>query len=335
IKKALTELTEMLTEHDRICIVTYADSTRVLLPSVSGREKRAIIDSIEELSAGGCTYGAGGIQKAYKLAKENFTKEGQNRVILCTDGDFNVGPSDDESLQKLIEKKAKSGVFLTVLGFGMGNHNDKMLKILSTKGKGNYGYIDTIDEARKLLITGLTRTLITIAKDVKIQIDFNPNRVAAYRLIGYENRKMRDEDFHDDKVSAGDIGAGHCVTALYEIVPVGVAIPGSVDKSRYDTSHSGSTASSSTLDELLFVKLRYKTPDGDKSNLLETPVAAKPIAMSSDFGFAAAVALFGMLLRDSRYSGNGNWDAVQELAKPGDDKYRLEFVELVKQASEL
>jgi len=342
VKKAMIELTEMLTEHDRVGIVTYADNTRVLLPSVSGREKRAIIDSIDELSAGGCTY-AGGIQEAYKLARKYFTKEGQNRVILCTDGDFNVGATSDDELQKLIEKEAKNGVFLTVLGFGMGNHNDQMLKILSTKGKGNYGYIDTIDEARKLLIEGLTGTLITIAKDVKIQIDFNPAKVGAYRLLGYENRKMRDEDFHNDKVSAGDIGAGHNVTALYEIVPVGVAIPGGVDKSRYADANPGtapSTASSPAplgdtpfSDELMYVKLRYKAPDGDKSELLEMPVAVQTVTMSSDFEFAAAVTLFGMLLRDSHYSGDGTWDTVLELAKPGDDKYRLEFLELVKKAS--
>jgi len=346
VKRALTELTEMVTEKDRVGIVTYAGDSRVALPSVSGREQRAIIESIESLNAGGSTNGAGGIQAAYELARKNFTKEGQNRVILCTDGDFNVGVTDNNSLQNLIEREAKSGVFLTVLGFGMGNHNDQMLKILSTKGNGNYGYIDTIDEARKLLVESLTGTLITIAKDVKIQIDFNPNRVAAYRLLGYENRKLRDEDFHNDKIDAGEIGAGHSVTALYEIVPLGAAMPGGVDESRYAT-HPGtarstapspaplarSTAPSPALDdELMFVKLRYKAPDGDKSDLLETPVSAETAAMSSDFEFAAAVALFGMLLRDSRYSGDGNWDTVLELAKPGNDKYRLEFVELVKRA---
>ncbi|MCL2304598.1 MAG: von Willebrand factor type A domain-containing protein [Planctomycetaceae bacterium] len=347
VKDALVELTKMITERDRVGIVTYAGDTRVALPSVSGREKQAINDSIASLSAGGSTNGAGGIQAAYELAEKNFTKNGQNRVILCTDGDFNVGISDNASLQRLIEERAKSGVFLTVLGFGMGNHNDAMLKILSTKGNGNYGYIDTIEEAKKLLVEGLAGTLITIAKDVKIQIDFNPNRVAAYRLLGYENRKLRDEDFHNDRVDAGEIGAGHSVTALYEIVPVGVAVPGSVDQSRYAVNNENenpetarSTAASPVPygDELMFVKLRYKAPDGNKSELLETPVAAKPEAMSSDFEFAAAVALFGMLLRDSRYSGDGNWDTVLELAQSGlsgagDDNYREELIELVKRSS--
>ncbi len=346
IKQSMIELTEMLDENDRVGIVTYADDTHVVLPSISGREKRAIIDSIDGLAPGGCTYGAGGLEAAYKLAKKSLTKNGQNRVILCTDGDFNVGDSDDASLQKLIEKKAKSGIYLTVLGFGMDNHNDRMLKILSTKGKGNYGYIDTIDEARKLLIEGLTGTLITIAKDVKIQIDFNPKRVAAYRLLGYENRIMRDEDFHDDNVSAGDIGAGHNVTALYEIIPAGATVPGTVDKSRYAAQESGvkqektSGAADEKLadfaDELMFVKLRYKEPDADKSELLEKPVAAETASMSPDFEFAAAVALFGMLLRESKYSGDGNWDTVLKLAAAGseiDDSYRAEFLELVKKAS--
>ncbi len=358
VQKALVELTENITEQDRVGIVTYAGNSRVALPSISGREKRAIVESIEGLSSGGSTAGAAGIKTAYELARKNFTKNGQNRVILCTDGDFNVGISDDSSLQRLIETESKSGVFLTVLGFGMGNHNDRMLKILADKGNGNYGYIDTIEEARKLLVEGLTGTLITIAKDVKIQVDFNPKRVAAYRLLGYENRKLRDEDFHNDKIDAGEIGAGHSVTALYEIVPVGGAIPGAVDKSRYadenDTvSRVGprraevdanpgvapSTASPPALlsDELMFVKLRFKAPDGEKSELLEKPVAAEAKSMSPDFEFAASVALFGMLLRDSRYSGDGNWSTVLELAKPfaESDKYRTEFVQLVEKAKTL
>jgi len=355
VKRALVDLAEMVSEQDRVGIVTYAGDSRVALPSVSGREQRAIIDVVDSLSAGGSTNGAGGIRAAYELARKHFIKSGQNRVILCTDGDFNVGMSDDTSLQGLIEQEAKSGVFLTVLGFGMGNHNDRMLKILANKGNGNYGYIDNIEEARKLLVEGLTGTLMTIAKDVKIQVDFNPKQVAAYRLLGYENRKLRDEDFHNDKIDAGEIGAGHSVTALYEIVPVGVRIPSSVDRSRYEMvttptpPEEGNRENSPPVEgaggglkmrsndlqeELMFVKLRYKAPDGDKSELLEIPVAAEVKAMTPDFEFAAAVALFGMLLRDSRYSGDGNWSTVLELATPGigNDKYRREFVELVRQA---
>ncbi len=343
VQRALVELTENIGEQDRVAIVTYAGNSRVALPSISGREKRAIVESIEGLSSGGSTAGAAGIKTAYELARKHFTKNGQNRVVLCTDGDFNVGISDDSSLQKLIEQESKSGVFLTVLGFGMGNHNDRMLKILADKGNGNYGYVDNIEEARKLLVEGLTGTLITIAKDVKIQVDFNPKRVAAYRLLGYENRKLRDEDFHNDKIDAGEIGAGHSVTALYEIVPVGAVFPNNVDKSRYaektdDVSRVAPRRAEAATDaELMFVKLRYKEPNGDKSKLLEKPVAANTKSMSPDFEFAAAVALFGMLLREGKYSGDGNWETVKELAAPGaeSDKYRIEFLELVKRAASL
>jgi secreted protein with Ig-like and vWFA domain len=289
------------------------------------------------LSAGGSTNGAGGIKMAYEVAKKYFDKEAQNRVILCTDGDFNVGTTDNKSLEEMIGDEAKSGVFLTILGFGMGNYKDDRLKTLSMRGNGNYGYIDTMDECRKLLVEGLTGTLFAIAKDVKIQVDFNPAQVAGYRLLGYENRKLRDEDFHNDAVDAGEIGAGHTVTALYEIVPVGVTLPTAVDKSRYDTETDGSreeTTASPVSDELMFVKLRYKEPDGDKSALLEFPVKTTTNDANADSQFASAVALYGMLLRSSRHSGNGTWDTVLELATPNvkDDKYRQEFIELVKKA---
>ena len=355
VKQGLTELVEMLQPKDRVAIVTYAGESRLVLPSVSGQEKRAILDSITSLGAGGSTNGAGGIKMAYEIARKYFNKEAQNRVILCTDGDFNVGTTDNKTLEEMIGDEAKSGVFLTILGFGMGNYKDDRLKTLSMRGNGNYGYIDSLDECRRLLVEGLTGTLFAIAKDVKIQVDFNPAKVAGYRLLGYENRKLRDEDFHNDAVDAGEIGAGHTVTALYEIVPIGIKLPATVDKSRYDTpqravSEGGTLPelAGSESDELMFVKLRYKEPDGDKSSLLEYPVKAPPRAegagaggvsppVNGDSQFASAVALYGMLLRSSQYSGNGSWNMVLELAVPNvkEDKYRQEFVELVKKAREL
>jgi secreted protein with Ig-like and vWFA domain len=343
VKRGLTELVEMLQPKDRVAIVTYAGASRVALPSVSGQEKRAILDSINGLGAGGSTAGAAGIKTAYETARKYYDKKAQNRVILCTDGDFNVGETDNKTLEEMIGGEAKSGVFLTILGFGMGNYKDERLKTLSMRGNGNYGYIDTFEESRRLLVEGLTGTLFAIAKDVKIQVDFNPAAVAGYRLIGYENRKLRDEDFHNDKIDAGEIGAGHTVTALYEIVPAGETVPAAVDKSRYDNKTpeqnktipaDGVTEDAAKSEELMFVKLRYKLPDEDKSSLLEYPVQAVSKEMSGDSQFAAAAALFGMLLRGSRYCGNGNYDNVLELATPNtkNDQYRKEFIELVKKA---
>ncbi|MDR0703993.1 MAG: von Willebrand factor type A domain-containing protein [Planctomycetaceae bacterium] len=360
VKRGLTELVEMLQSKDRVAIVTYAGTSRVALPSVSGQEKRAILDSINSLGAGGSTAGAAGIKTAYEVARKYYDKKAQNRVILCTDGDFNVGETNNKTLEEMIGDEAKSGVFLTILGFGMGNYKDERLKMLSMRGNGNYGYIDTPEEARRLLVEGLTGTLFAIAKDVKIQVDFNPATVAGYRLIGYENRKLRDEDFHNDKIDAGEIGAGHTVTALYEIVPTGEKIPATVDQSRYDNktpatnnkipNNPDNAVKSSELsselskelpselsNELLFVKLRYKLPDEDKSSLLEYPASAVSKTMAPDSQFAASAALFGMLLRESRYSGNGTFDSVLELATPNtkNDQYRKEFLELVKKAKEL
>lgn len=349
VKRGLTELVEMLEEKDRVAIVTYAGSSNVALPSVSGRETRAILDSIEKLNAGGSTAGAAGIQNAYEVARKSFTKEGQNRVILCTDGDFNVGITDNAQLETLIQSEAKSGVFLTVLGFGMGNYRDDKLKTLSSKGNGNYGYIDTIDEARKMLVDDLTGTLVTIAKDVKIQVDFNPARVAAYRLLGYEYRLLAARDFHDDRKDAGDIGAGHTVTALYEIVPAGEPIPGEdrVDESRYAATETVTEKEPVTetenlfKDELMFVKLRYKLPEQSESVLENFPVlygGEQVVENSPEFNFASSVALYGMLLRGSRYSGSGNFDTVLELAAPAatgpDAKARQEFLDLVRTAKE-
>ncbi|MDR0869309.1 MAG: VWA domain-containing protein [Planctomycetaceae bacterium] len=337
VKRGLTELVEMLQPKDRVAIVTYAGSSRVALPSVSGQEKQAILDSLESLNAGGSTAGAEGIKTAYETARKYYDKNAQNRVVLCTDGDFNVGVTDNGQLEKIIGDEAKSGVFLTILGFGMGNYKDDRLKTLSMRGNGNYGYIDSIEECRKLLVEGLSGTLFAIAKDVKIQVDFNPAKVSGYRLLGYENRKLRDEDFHNDKIDAGEIGAGHTVTALYEIVPVGVDLPGKVDKSRYESDKEPEALPpGSYKEELLFVKLRYKELKEDKSKLLEYPVKSidepVPVKPDSDASFAAAVALYGMLLRDSRYSGNGDWKMVKELAEPaaGEDRYRKEFLQLLE-----
>lgn len=354
VKRGLTELVEMLKPEDRIAIVTYAGSSNVALQSVSGSERQAILDTINSLNASGATAGGEGIQSAYSIAKKNFRKDGQNRIILCTDGDFNIGISDNTELEKLITEEAKSGVFLSVLGFGMGNFKDSKLKTLSSKGNGNYGYIDSIEEARKMLVEDLTGTLITIAKDVKIQIDFNPEKVAAYRLIGYEKRKLQDRDFNDDTKDAGEIGAGHTVTALYEIVPVGKEIPVGnrrplVDRSRYakdvpeETESENVPASDQKYnDELMLVKLRYKQPDGDKSELLEYPVVYKADEipeMSKDFRFAAAVALFGMHLRGSAFTGTSNLDTVDELVRDAisgpNEKYRKEFLELLGIAKQL
>jgi len=342
VQKGLIELVELLQPKDRVAIVTYANEVRLALPSVSGQERAAITTVINSLRASGGTAGAAGIQMAYRVARENFTTEGQNRVILATDGDFNIGIRDPRELEAMIAEEAKSGVFLTVLGFGMGNLRDDRLKTLSMAGKGNYGYIDTIEECRRLLVDGLTSTLFTIAKDVKVQVDFNPARVAGFRLLGYENRILRDEDFHNDAVDGGSIGAGHTVTVLYEIVPVGVNLPTAVDRSRYDQSPQPEPAGLyppllEFADELMFVKLRYKEPDGDRSALLEFPVSAVVQDPCVDSQFAAAVALYGMLLRSSRHSGTGSWDTVLELAVPNtlECRYREEFIDIVRRAREL
>jgi len=280
---------------------------------------------------------------AYQVALDNFIKGGTNRVILCTDGDFNVGTTSDAALVDLVAENAKAGIFLSVLGFGMGNHNDKMLEQISNKGNGNYAFIDNEMEARKVLVEQMSGTLVTIAKDVKIQIEFNPTRVAAFRLLGYENRILAHQDFNDDRKDAGEIGAGHTVTALYEIVPVGVEtdadIP-KVDDLKYQKTKEPSDAADSG--ELLTLKLRYKQPDGDTSTLMEIPVTDsgnKFGAASRDFKHAAAVAAFGMLLRDSKHKGNATFAAVHEIAGEAaeDDVsgYRAEFLKMVQRAKEL
>ncbi len=341
VKRAMKMLVERLGENDHIAITVYAGAAGLVLDSTTCDRKQEILSALDRLNAGGSTAGAAGIKLAYAIAAKNFIKGGVNRVILCTDGDFNVGVTDESELVSLIETKAKSGVFLSVLGFGMGNYQDSRLEKLADKGNGNYAYIDTINEARKVLVTQMSGTLVTIAKDVKIQIEFNPSRVAAYRLIGYENRILAKEDFNDDKKDAGEIGAGHTVTALYEVVPSGekVETP-AVDPLKYQTPARTTEAAGSR--EMLTLKLRYKQPDGDKSTLMEYPVtgeAGRFDKASADFRFAAAVASFGMILRDSQYKGTYTLDAVIELAESskGADKngYRAEFIQLVKMAKEI
>ncbi len=342
LQRSLRALVGSLSAKDRVAIVVYAGSSGLALPSTSGEEKDRILKALDELEAGGSTNGAEGIQLAYQTARENFLKEGNNRVILCTDGDFNVGVTSQSELMSLIEKERASGVFLSVLGFGIGNLKDSTMEKLADKGNGNYAYIDSLSEGRKVLVEQSGATLFTIAKDVKVQVEFNPARVAGYRLIGYENRLLAKEDFNDDKKDAGEIGAGHTVTALYEIVPAGEPLPdqASVDPLKYQVPATERTASP---DELLTVKLRYKTPDGDKSRLIEAPVRAgaeKGFEQASeDFQFATAVAAFGLKLRGSPSSGNISWQDIQKIARRslGEDPgtYRAEFLTLVEKARQL
>ena len=338
VKESMRLLVDQLTESDRVAIVVYAGDTSLVLPSTSGDQKEKIRRAIDCLRAGGSTNGASGIQLAYRTARENFTKAGTNRVILATDGDFNVGITNRGDLTRLIEDQAKSGIYLSALGFGMGNYKDATLELLADKGRGNYAYIDTLREAKKVLVEQMNATLITIARDVKIQVEFNPRRVSSYRLIGYEDRMMPKEDFNDDARTAGAVGAGHTVTALYELVPAGMAAttPG-VDPLKYQKPVQPSASADSN--EILTVKIRSKEPEKDQSVLSEFAVkdsAQKFSRASQDFKFAAAVAAFGMVLRDSPYKGSANLESVLEWAKEGrgtdSQDYRQEFIRLVHRA---
>ncbi|HVC95674.1 MAG TPA: VWA domain-containing protein [Pirellulales bacterium] len=342
VRRAMHLLVEQLREQDRVAIVVYAAASGLVLPSTSGFQKEKIAASLDALEAGGSTNGGDGIRLAYDTAQASFIKGGTNRVVLCTDGDFNVGTTSNADLERLIEERAKGGVFLTVLGFGMGNHNDEMMEKLADKGNGNYGYVDGEREARKLLIEQAGGTLVTIAKDVKLQLEFNPLAVGAYRLIGYEDRMLRAEDFNDDKKDAGEIGAGHTVTALYELVPPGepVETP-EIDELKYQRPAAPTEAAAEG--ELLTLKLRYKDPDGETSHE-PLVVAARDAGhafarATADFKFASAVAGFGLLLRDSEFKGNLTYAAVLELAGeglgPDPNGHRAAFVELVKKAKSL
>ena len=338
VVEALKLLVDQLGEEDRIAIAVYAGASGLVLPSTSCDDKQAIVGALDRLRSGGSTNGGAGIQLAYDTAVANYIDDGVNRVILATDGDFNVGTTNSGDLTRLIEEKAKTGVFLSVLGFGMGNIKDNTLETLADKGNGNYAYIDGIQEARKVLVDEMGGTLVTIAKDVKIQVEFNPSQVAAYRLIGYENRLLAAQDFNDDTKDAGEIGAGHTVTALYEIVPAGVEIDlPDIDPLRYQDPEEWVESTSS--EELFTLKLRYKEPDGDTSRKLVFHIAdsgASYAAASTDFKFAASVAAFGMILRDSPHKGTATYDAILELAGEGRGRdahgYRAEFIELVKKA---
>jgi Ca-activated chloride channel family protein len=339
LKESLGLLVEQLRPQDRVAIVVYAGASGLALPPTPGDRKETIRRALESLQAGGSTAGGAGIELAYRVASDSFVRGGINRVILATDGDFNVGITSQGDLLRLIEEKRRTGVFLSVLGFGDGNLKDSTMEKLADSGNGNYAYIDSLAEGRKVLVSEAGATLVTIAKDVKIQVEFNPARVAAYRLIGYENRSLRAEDFNDDGKDAGEIGAGHSVTALYEVVPAGVAIelPG-VDPLKYQRPASRVAASQDG--ELLTVKLRYKEPDGERSRLLSVALADRPGAEASEnLRFSAAVAAFGMLLRESEHKGQVTYGQVLALAEGsrGDDRegYRSEFVELVRAAEGL
>ncbi|MBN1407075.1 MAG: von Willebrand factor type A domain-containing protein [Calditrichaceae bacterium] len=334
LKKSYKLLVEQLKPEDKIAIVVYAGSAGLVLPSTSGANKAEIIAAIERLQAGGSTAGGAGIQLAYNVAKENYITEGNNRVILATDGDFNVGISSTSELVRFIEERRDEGIFLTVLGFGMGNYKDNRLQELADRGNGNHAYIDNIMEAKKVLVNEITSTLFTIAKDVKIQVEFNPAKISSYRLIGYENRKLEDKDFTDDTKDAGEIGAGHTVTALYEVVPAGKENA----NEQYDLKYQHTTIKKDAriTDEVLTVRIRYKEPDGRKSKEFSEALIGKPVKLSkssNNFRFSAAVAEFSMILNDSEFKGDSNLESVKNLAKNarGDDPfgYRVEFLTLV------
>jgi Ca-activated chloride channel homolog len=339
VQASMNMLTDQLRDKDKVAIVVYAGNAGLVLPSTSGSNKIKIKEAINDLQAGGSTAGGEGIKLAYKIARENFLKEGNNRIILATDGDFNVGASSDDELVRMIEQERKSGVFLSVLGYGMGNYKDNKMQQLADKGNGNHSYIDNINEARKVLVNEFGSTLFTIAKDVKIQIEFNPEKVQSYRLIGYENRMLAAEDFNDDTKDAGEIGSGHTVTALYEIVPIGVqdTFSKSVDPLKYQAVKKVKAANNN---EWMTIKLRYKQPQGDVSKLITHPVNDAGIqwgSTSDNFRFSAAVASFGMLLRNSEYKQQASFSQVVSLAKSakGNDPegYRGEFIRLVQSAS--
>lgn len=338
VKSSLKMLVNKLRATDTISIVTYAGSAGLVLPSTSGNNKDKIINAIDNLNSGGSTAGGAGIQLAYKIAKQNFIHGGNNRIMLATDGDFNVGTSSPQGLEDLIVSKRDEHIFLSVLGFGYSNYQDDNMETLADKGNGNYSYIDGLLEAKKVLVKEMSGTLFTIAKDVKIQIEFNPEKVKSYRLIGYENRKLNKEDFNDDKKDAGELGAGHTVTALYEIIPAESSESvNSVDDLKYQTITSNQHAKSSN--ELVNVKLRYKEPTGNISQLIVKPVIDNKVVFdqsSDNFKFSSAVAGFGMLLRDSKFKGDISYQDVIEIAKYAKGKdiegYRSGFVQLVEKA---
>jgi Ca-activated chloride channel family protein len=337
LKKGFKLLTNQLREDDYVSIVVYAGSSGLVLPPTSGADKETILEALNKLNAGGSTAGAAGIKQAYQVAKEHFKENGNNRIILATDGDFNVGVSSNSELVDLIQEKRDQGIFLSVLGFGSGNLKDSKMEQIANNGNGNYYYIDNLLEAKKVLVSEMGGTLHTIAKDVKIQVEFNPQNVKAYRLIGYENRLLADEDFNNDKKDAGELGAGHTVTALYEVIPHGVNIDSSlsdIDPLKYQTP---TTPVNGFNDELMTVKLRYKQPDGEKSQLLSQVIKRSDRSeLSENLKFASSLASFGMLLRDSKFKGSSSFEMVQQLAKESkgvdENGYRAEFIKIVELA---
>jgi Ca-activated chloride channel family protein len=340
VKSAFELLVNQLRPQDRVSIVVYAGNAGLVLPSTSGADKTAILDAIARLEAGGSTAGGAGLRLAYDVAQKNFIRGGNNRVILATDGDFNVGVSSDAEMVRLIEERRASGVFLTALGFGTGNLKDSKMEKLADRGNGHYAYVDNLLEAKKVFVRELGATLRTVAKDVKLQLEFNPTRVAAYRLIGYEDRLLSDADFANDAKDAGDMGAGHTVTALYEIIPASAENDPDLPEAtrlRYQKMRAESPSAKSR--ELLTVKLRYKEPDASKSSMITRVVMDDSQTPAPDFRFASAVAEFGMILRDSKYRKNASYRDVIETARQtlGEDPdgLRSEFVELVRKASAL
>ncbi len=342
VKSSLKLLVNNLREKDRVAIVVYAGAAGEVLPSTSGADKQKIREALDNLSAGGSTAGGAGIQLAYKIAKKNLIKNGNNRIILCTDGDFNVGVSSNNGLQKLIEEERKSGVFLSILGYGMGNYKDDKMQTLAQAGNGNHAYIDNLQEANKVLVNEFGATMYTVAKDVKLQIEFNPGKVQAYRLVGYETRLLNKEDFNDDTKDAGEMGAGHTVTAFYEVIPVGVKsnLIGNVDPLKYQKNMDINPAVYNAQPDLLTVKLRYKEPNSDTSKKIEVPlIDNNGDNVSDDFRFASAVAMFAQLIKDSQYKGAGSYDKAITLAQKGfgsdEQGYRREFVRLMETAKGL
>ena len=342
VKASMKMLTDQLRENDRISIVVYAGRAGVALPATDGSDKMKIKTAIDALEAGGSTAGGEGIQMAYKIAQQNFMKEGNNRIILCTDGDFNVGVSSDDGLIRLIEEERNKGIYLTVLGYGMGNYKDNKMQQLADKGNGNHAYIDGLSEAKKVLVNEFGGTLFTIAKDVKLQLEFNPAVVSGYRLIGYENRMLNKEDFNNDKKDAGELGSGHTVTALYEIIPAGVKSPFLKDVDPLKYQQNKKKKPSSFHNEIVTIKFRYKAPDGNESKLMVHPVKNESLPfenVSDNFRFAASVAGFAMLLRNSGYKENAQYSMVLKMAGASlgkdEEGYRKEFISLVKKAVEL
>lgn len=334
VKSTLKLLVDQLRDQDRVSLVVYAGESRVVLKPTSGREKARIRTAIEQLTAGGATAGASGIELAYQMAQQAFIPKGINRILLATDGDFNVGVSDFDSLKQMAVDKRKTGISLTTLGFGVDNYNEHLMEQLADAGDGNYAYIDNLREARKVLVDQLSSTLAVVAKNVKLQVEFNPAQVSEYRLLGYENRALKREDFSNDKVDAGEIGAGHTVTALYEIVPAGEK--GWLEPLRYGKSEPVVSGKSG---ELAMLRVRYQQPEGGKSLLIERPIANQTAPASEDLRFAAAVAAFSQQLKDGRYTGDFSLKDTETLARGarGDDRFGLrnEFVQLVELAQSL